>query len=188
MSTLCVHSPSPPVTLPPLPLFSSSLLLTLSLFLSLLSSSIPSSDALSNQLHIESACSVHLPHSIRRHPGAEPLPPPLFFPPFRSPLYRTASGRWRDRCPAPGDETRAKALKCPLKLLNILIHNRKLSLSFFLLSCVRSDQLFVNAVNAISSILLFVKEKLWKFVGIIVIRENQSLIIIESRSPKKTTK
>lgn len=76
MSTSYVHPPSPPMTLP-------SLCLTAPCAphpSRYHSSSIPSSDALSSQLHIGSACSVPectCPTLPGRHPGAESPPPRL---------------------------------------------------------------------------------------------------------------
>lgn len=124
MSTSCVQPPSPSRD----PSFSLShcpyLFLTPSRYLS---PSIPSSDALSSQLHIGSACSVSectCPTLPGRHPGAEPPPPPHATSLSHSLLLSFSPG-----LPAGNGaidalhrvtklEAKRKALKYPTELLN----------------------------------------------------------------------
>lgn len=154
MSTLCVHSPSPPVTP------SSSFSLLLSLFVSPLSLSLSSSRGLSSSIPLQlctfqpiayrvrlQCAGVHLPHSIPDDTPAAPnrRPPAVSYLPCRS-------LRWRDRCPTPGDETRArcKPLKCALPkfLMSLYIYRERDSPRLSLLS------VFISRFPLLSPLLL----------------------------------
>lgn len=119
-----------------------------------LSSSIPSSDALSSQLHIGSACSVPectCPTLPGRHPGAKPPPPP-FDPSLPRVLFLflelpASVGAIDALHRVTKLEAKRKVLKYPTELLNVSSYVSRVILFFShpLPVCARGDRLFVNA-------------------------------------------